>query len=69
MPTSPASALSDPVAELLGCLARMGELEVAGLEGDEQARLLRALSEAESVLAAVRLRVLAAADRARTAQR
>ncbi len=59
----------DQLTELLGCVARVGEMEVAGLEPDEQARLLRALARAEATLAAVRLRVLAAADRARTAQR
>src|SRR4051812_46705047 len=63
------SPVDDRVDELVRCLARMSELEVDELGVDTQARLLRALSQAGSALAAVRLRVLAAADRARIAQR
>jgi rRNA maturation endonuclease Nob1 len=44
-------------------------VDVSGLADDEQARLLRVLARAESTVASLRLRVLAAADRARTAQR
>jgi hypothetical protein len=61
--------LGTAVEELADGLARMGDLDVSALGADEQARLLRALARAESRLAGVRLRLLAAADRAHTAQR
>lgn len=69
MTISATSAPCDPVAELVRCVARVGDLDVAGLDDPEQAALLRALSRAEAAVSSVRLRVLAAADRARTAQR
>ena len=68
MPTSTALHLDNSVAELVECLARVGEVDVSGLSGDEHSHLLRLLAKAESALAGIRLRVLAAADRARTAQ-
>jgi hypothetical protein len=69
MTISTASDLDRSVEELVACLARVGEVDVAALGSAEQARLLRVLGRAESTLAGVRLRVLAAADRAGTAQR
>jgi hypothetical protein len=69
MTISIAPDLHRSVEELVACLARVGEVDVAALGSAEQARLLRVLGRAESTLAGVRLRVLAAADRAGTAQR
>ena len=69
MATLTATDLGSSVDELVACLARLCTADVPELAGDEQAHLLRVLARAESSLAAVRLRVLAAADRGRTAQR
>ena len=69
MPTLTLQNVGTAVEELTDSLATMGDLDVSALGAEEQARLLRALARAESRLAGMRLRLLAAADRAQTAQR
>jgi hypothetical protein len=61
---------TDPsVTELRQCVARLADLDVTALSAERQAELLCALTRAQAALTAVRLRLLAAADRGRTAQR
>ncbi len=65
------SALLDasPATELHACLDRVTGLDVDRLDCAEQTELLRSLARAEARIAALRLRVLAAADRSQTALR
>ncbi|MGO4254982.1 DUF222 domain-containing protein [Marmoricola sp. RAF53] len=58
---------ASPAAELHACLDRVCGVEVDGLSGEAQAALLQSLVRAESRVAALRMRVLAAADRSKTA--
>ncbi len=53
---------------LSACLEALAAVDPAGLGGGEQAELLQQVRRAEARLAAVRLGLLAAADRARTAR-
>jgi hypothetical protein len=69
MATSTTQLLDSPVDELAACVARCAEMDLSTLDGDGQAHVLRVLTRAESALAALRLRLLAEADRVRTAQR
>jgi hypothetical protein len=61
--------LLDPAVELHACLDRVGSVDADQLGPDEQAALLHSLARAEARLAALKLQVLAAADRSRTALR
>ncbi|MCX6397114.1 MAG: DUF222 domain-containing protein [Propionibacteriales bacterium] len=58
---------ADPAAELHACLDRVMDLPVDRLGPSGQGQLLRELTRAEARIAALRLRVLAEADRSRTA--
>lgn len=58
---------TSPVDDLHGCLDRLAHLDPHQLDAREQAALLQSLGRAESRVAALRLRVLAAADRSETA--
>lgn len=64
--TAPLAAAS-PAAELHACLDRILGVNVDMLDGDLQADLVRSLARAETRIASLRLRVLAAADRSKTA--
>ena len=57
-----------PAAKLLSSLDALGQVDLLALTGTEQADLLRVLGRAEAKLAAVRLRLLAAADQSGTAR-
>lgn len=59
--------IADPAAELHACLDRVVDYPVDRLGPSGQAELLQALTRAEARIAALRLRVLAEADRSRTA--
>lgn len=61
-------AIASPTAELHACLDRLGAFDPSAYSGEEQARLLRELSRAESKVAGLKLKVLAAAERANTAR-
>lgn len=63
------TTLSSPVDELHACLDRLGAVEATSLTGVEQAALVRELSRAETRVSGLRLKVLAAAEKARTAHR
>lgn len=62
-------AVTSPTEELHACLDRLGSVQPSRLTSDEQARLLLELSRAESRLAGLKLGLLAAAERSRTARR
>jgi hypothetical protein len=62
-------AVTSPTEALHACLDRLGSVEPARLSSDEQARLLLELSRAESRLAGLKLELLAAAEKSRTARR
>ncbi|MFL6060329.1 MAG: DUF222 domain-containing protein [Marmoricola sp.] len=55
-----------PAAELRAFLERVARFDVAGLDQTQQADLLQACTRAEAGLTALRMRVIAAADRTRT---
>ena len=57
----------DPAVELSACLDRVAALDVDILDAAGQAALLQAVTSAEARLSAVRLRVLAAAERSHAA--
>ena len=59
--------LADPSAGLHACLDDLARVDFSGLDGAGQAELLRSLTRAEARLAAVKLRVIAGADRTGTA--
>ncbi len=61
--------IADPAAELHACLDRVSAVDTARLGVDGQAELLRALTRAEARLAALKLQLLAAAERSKTALR
>src|SRR5690348_8186998 len=58
-----------PDVELQRSLDRLSELNLDGLTGDAHAALLAGLARARARLAALELRVIASADRARVAAR
>lgn len=60
---------ADPAVELHACLDRIVDFPVDRLGPSGQAELLQALTRAEARITALRLRVLAEADRSRTAAR
>lgn len=59
--------LLDPAADLHACLDRVATFDPGRLSGQDQADLLQSLTRAEARLAAMKLQVLAAADRSRAA--
>lgn len=58
---------TDPVADLDACLDRVAALDLDRLDDRHQEVLLRALGRSESRIAAVKLRLLAVAERSKTA--
>src|SRR5689334_17403343 len=62
-----APPLADLSAGLHACLDELAVLDFGGLDGAGQADLLRSLTRAEARLAALKLGVIAGADRAGTA--
>jgi hypothetical protein len=62
-------AVSPPTDELHACLDRLGSVDVRALSAEEQGALFRELARAESRVASLKLKVLAAAEKCRTARR
>jgi hypothetical protein len=62
-------AVTSPTDELHACLDRIGSVDAGALSAEEQAALLQGLARAESRVAALKLRILAAAEKAQTARR
>jgi hypothetical protein len=60
--------LADPAAQLHACLDELATRDLTSLSGAQQADLLRSLTRAEARVAALRLGVIASADRSRTAE-
>ncbi|MCW2755395.1 MAG: endonuclease [Marmoricola sp.] len=69
MTSSTAVLTADPVAELHACLDRVALVDADELDAAGQADLLLSMTRAEARIAAVKLTVLAAAERTRTALR
>ncbi len=57
-----------PTGLLLRCLDALGEVELSALSGSDQADLLRLLARAESKMCAIKMKLLAAAEKAGTAR-
>jgi Domain of unknown function (DUF222) len=66
MLSGPSATLA--TAELHACLDRLGAVDPGRVSGEEQAALVRELSRAEARVAGLKLKVLAAAEKAKTAR-
>jgi hypothetical protein len=62
-------AVTSPTDELHACLDRLGSLDVQTLSAEEQGALFGELARAESRVASLELKVLAAAEKCHTARR
>lgn len=69
MTTPAATVTADPATTLHACLDEIADFPVDRLGPVGQAELIRGLARAEARIAALRLRVIAEADRSRTALR
>jgi hypothetical protein len=66
---SGSTTITSPVGELHACLDRLVSVDPASLTDEEQAELVRELAGAEARVAALKLKVLAAAEKSQTARR
>jgi hypothetical protein len=66
---SGSTAVASPVGELHACLDRLVGVDAATLTDEEQAELVRELGRAEARVAALKFKVLAAAEKFQTARR